>query len=59
MPGFNMPQAISAFIIALGLVEHDGILVIGGVDPSTVASLARKILYPSLTNQLKQRRHYF
>jgi hypothetical protein len=39
MPGFNMPQAISAFIIALGLVEHDGILVIGGVIAG-LASLA-------------------
>jgi hypothetical protein len=31
MPGFNMPQAISTFIIALGLVEDDGILVAAGV----------------------------
>jgi hypothetical protein len=31
MPGFNMPQAISTFIIALGLVENDGILVVAGV----------------------------
>jgi hypothetical protein len=39
MPGFNMPQAISSFIIALGLVENDGILVIGGVIAG-LASLA-------------------
>jgi hypothetical protein len=39
MPGFNMPQAISSFIIALGLVEDDGILVIGGVIAG-LASLA-------------------
>jgi hypothetical protein len=31
MPGFNMPQAISTFIIALGLVEEDGMLVAAGV----------------------------
>ncbi|MBV8141556.1 MAG: exopolysaccharide biosynthesis protein [Verrucomicrobia bacterium] len=31
MPGFNMPQAISAFIIALGIVENDGLLITAGV----------------------------
>jgi hypothetical protein len=31
MPGFNMPQAISTFIIALGLVEDDGMLIAAGV----------------------------
>jgi len=39
MPGFNMPQAISTFIIALGLVEDDGILVAAGVIAG-LASLA-------------------
>ena len=39
MPGFNMPQAISTFIIALGLVEDDGILVAAGVLAG-LASLA-------------------
>jgi hypothetical protein len=39
MPGFNMPQAISSFIIALGLVEDDGILVAAGVIAG-LASLA-------------------
>lgn len=39
MPGFNMPQAISTFIIALGLVEDDGILVTAGVIGG-LASLA-------------------
>jgi hypothetical protein len=39
MPGFNMPQAISTFIIALGLVEDDGILVVAGVLAG-LASLA-------------------
>jgi hypothetical protein len=39
MPGFNMPQAISTFIIALGLVEDDGILVATGVIAG-LASLA-------------------
>jgi hypothetical protein len=39
MPGFNMPQAISTFIIALGLVEDDGILVAAGVVAG-LASLA-------------------
>jgi hypothetical protein len=39
MPGFNMPQAISTFIIALGLVEDDGILVVAGVVAG-IASLA-------------------
>lgn len=31
IPGFNMPQAIATFIIALGLVENDGLLVVIGV----------------------------
>jgi hypothetical protein len=31
MPGFNMPQAISTFIIALGLAEDDGMLIAAGV----------------------------
>jgi hypothetical protein len=31
MPGFNMPQAISTFIIALGLTEDDGMLIAAGV----------------------------
>src|SRR5271154_3384490 len=31
MPGFNMPQAISTFIIALGLTEEDGMLIAAGV----------------------------
>jgi hypothetical protein len=39
MPGFNMPQAISTFIIALGLVEDDGMLVAAGVIAG-LASLA-------------------
>jgi hypothetical protein len=39
IPGFNMPQAISTFIIGLGLVEDDGILVIAGVLAG-LASLA-------------------
>jgi hypothetical protein len=39
IPGFNMPQAISTFIIALGLVEDDGILVVAGVLAG-LASLA-------------------
>jgi hypothetical protein len=39
MPGFNIPQAISTFIIALGLVEDDGILVTAGVIGG-LASLA-------------------
>jgi hypothetical protein len=39
MPGFNMPQAISTFIIGLGLVEDDGILVAAGVIAG-LASLA-------------------
>jgi hypothetical protein len=39
MPGFNMPQAISTFIIALGLVEDDGKLVAAGVLAG-LASLA-------------------
>jgi hypothetical protein len=34
-----MPQAISTFIIALGLVEEDGILVVAGVLAG-LASLA-------------------
>lgn len=39
MPGFNMPQAISTFIIALGLVEEDGLLIAAGVLAG-LASLA-------------------
>ena len=39
IPGFNMPQAISSFIIAMGLVEDDGILVLTGVVAG-LASLA-------------------
>jgi hypothetical protein len=31
IPGFNMPQAIATFIIAFGLVENDGVLVVLGV----------------------------
>jgi hypothetical protein len=31
MPGFNMAQAIGMFIIGLGLVEKDGLLVCAGV----------------------------
>jgi hypothetical protein len=31
LPGFNMPQAIATFIISLGLVENDGLLVVIGV----------------------------
>lgn len=31
IPGFNMPQAVAIFIIALGLVEKDGLVVIAGV----------------------------
>jgi len=31
IPGFNMPQAISTFIIALGLAEDDGLLIAAGV----------------------------
>jgi hypothetical protein len=31
MPGFNMPQAISTFIIALGLAEDDGMLIAAGI----------------------------
>jgi hypothetical protein len=31
IPGFNMPQAISTFIIALGLAEDDGMLIAAGV----------------------------
>lgn len=31
IPGFNMPQAISIFVISLGLVEEDGLLVAAGV----------------------------
>jgi hypothetical protein len=31
MPGFNMPQAISTFIMALGLAEDDGMLIAAGV----------------------------
>jgi len=39
IPGFNMPQAISTFIIALGLVEEDGLLIAAGVLAG-LASLA-------------------
>jgi hypothetical protein len=39
MPGFNMPQAISTFIIALGLAEDDGMLIAAGVVGG-LASLA-------------------
>lgn len=39
MPGFNMPQAISTFVIALGLVEEDGLLIAAGVLAG-LASLA-------------------
>jgi hypothetical protein len=39
MPGFNMPQAISTFIIALGLAEEDGMLIAAGVVGG-LASLA-------------------
>jgi len=31
LPGFNMPQAIAIFIIGLGLVEKDGLLICAGV----------------------------
>lgn len=31
IPGFNMPQAIATFIIAFGLVEDDGLIVMAGV----------------------------
>jgi hypothetical protein len=31
LPGFNMPQAISIFIIGLGLVEKDGLVICLGV----------------------------
>ena len=39
MPGFNMPQAISTFIIALGLAEDYGMLIAAGVVGG-LASLA-------------------
>jgi hypothetical protein len=31
IPGFTMPQAIATFIIAFGLVENDGLIVMAGV----------------------------
>lgn len=31
IPGFNMPQAIAIFVIGLGLVEKDGLIVAAGV----------------------------
>jgi hypothetical protein len=31
MPGFNMPQAVAIFIIGLGLVEKDGLIICAGV----------------------------
>jgi len=31
IPGFNMPQAIAIFVIGLGLVEKDGLIVATGV----------------------------
>lgn len=31
IPGFNMPQAIAIFVIGLGLVEKDGLVVAAGV----------------------------
>jgi hypothetical protein len=40
IPGFNMPQAISIFIIALGLVEKDGLTILIGV----IAGLASLLL---------------
>jgi len=40
IPGFNMPQAISIFIIALGLVEKDGLTILIGV----IAGLASLVL---------------
>jgi hypothetical protein len=39
VPGFNVPQAISIFIIALGLVEKDGLTILIGVIAG-LASLA-------------------
>jgi len=39
IPGMNMPQAIAIFIIALGLVENDGLLISIGVLIG-IASLA-------------------
>jgi hypothetical protein len=40
IPGFNVPQAISIFIIALGLVEKDGLTILIGV----IAGLASLVL---------------
>ncbi len=31
IPGFNMPQAIAVFMIGLGLVEKDGVVICAGV----------------------------
>ncbi len=40
IPGFNAPQAVSVFIIALGLVEKDGLTILIGV----IAGLASLVL---------------
>jgi hypothetical protein len=40
IPGFNVPQAISIFIIALGLIEKDGLTILIGV----IAGLASLVL---------------
>ena len=40
IPGFNAPQAVSVFIIALGLVEKDGLTIFIGV----IAGLASLVL---------------
>ncbi|PTX97295.1 hypothetical protein DB346_20020 [Verrucomicrobia bacterium LW23] len=52
IPGFNMPQAISIFIIGLGLVERDGLIICAGVVLGAISVLALGALVIGLTSFL-------